>query len=83
MAAAANHTQANALELSASGQESISLDSGQSSLLENIDARFSALFSQLGLDQKGLAHLELDDDELDRRYWDERDRERQLGAYSC
>lgn len=51
-------------------------------LLKGIDDRYAALYASLGLDQRNLPSAVLEDDELDRLFWDERDRERGLGAYA-
>ena len=52
-------------------------------LLRDIDDRYWTFFQSLGIDANALPQ-QTDDtyDELDRAYWDERDRERKLGDYA-
>ena len=66
----------------ASAVQDASDDKG-AALLRGIDDRYRTFFQSLGLDENALPQQINDTyDELDRAYWDERDRERKLGDYA-
>ena len=66
------------------GKASVPYDSDSGAiLLRGIDDRYCSLFASLGLDSNILTlPPDIAEEELDRSYWDDRDRERGLGAYA-